>query len=116
MYFDTACIFLNYLCIGIMDLVYFVNLNTLTVTKIKVDLYLGYFEIFKNHLLIASGVNVIMLDKTLSIIWKSESLADDGVIFEEITDKKIELLCINDPPNGETVKRVISFKDGSVIK
>lgn len=57
-----------------------------------------------------------MPDKTLSIIRKSESLADDSVIFEGITDEKTELLCIDDPPNGETVRKVISFKDGSVIK
>lgn len=115
--FDTAIIFENYLCIGICDEVYFINLDSMKmIKKLTCDLYFGYFYIIDQNLLIAEGTRVTMLNRDLEIQWRSEFVADDGVIFLNTDNDKIELNCIFDPPDGDSKIIYLKIADGSVIK
>ena len=87
-FFDRACIFGKYLCIGSGSTVIFVNLDTLGSVTTELSSYFGYFFIYENILYIATGKGIIAEDDTLHVLWKNETLADDGVIIHEVLQEK----------------------------
>ncbi|MBD5143943.1 MAG: hypothetical protein HDT22_10115 [Ruminococcus sp.] len=117
-YFDKACIFGKYLCIGTGSSVIFVNLESLGSISMQVDFYFGYFFIHENILYIASGTGIIAVSSTLQTIWKNETLAVDGVIIHEVftqDDKQfLKISCEMDPP-GHWQEKIINIQNGEVI-
>ncbi|MDE6005369.1 MAG: hypothetical protein K2G88_08300, partial [Oscillospiraceae bacterium] len=109
-YFDKACIFGKYLCIGTGSRVIFVNLESLGSISMQVNFYFGYFFIHENILYIASGTGITAVSSTLQTIWKNEDLAIDGVIIHEVftqdNQKFLRISCEMDPPDNWTEKLV----------
>lgn len=87
-FFDKACIFGKYLCIGTGSSVIFINLDTMGSISMEVGEYFGYFFVHEEILYIASGRGIIAVSSTLRTIWKNESLADDGVIIHEYLEER----------------------------
>jgi len=83
-FFDKACIFGKYLCIGSGKTVIFVNLESFASLTMEVSMYFGYFFIYENILYIASGTGITAVDEKLQTVWKNDRLADDGVIIHEV--------------------------------
>jgi len=113
--FNTACIFQNYLCIGLGDSVYFVSMKTREVKRASVSLYFGYFYEYKNRLYVASGEQLYCFDNACELVWISDSIAVDGITIHQITDDGIEVSCEMDPPGG-WVWRTLSLEDGKEYK
>ena len=113
--FDDAVIYNNYLAIGTFDRVYFINLSDFQITKLEVEMYFGYFVVFKEVLYILDGKGIIAFNESLNEIWRNHSLAIDGVIFQEMLDDEImRISCEMDPPGG-WVDRMINIKSGEIV-
>ena len=112
--FNRAIFFGDYFCIGCGDVVYFVNLDDLTVKEVAQDMYFGYFYEYHNRLFIASGTSLSCYDENCNMIWKTDMIAVDGVIVNEIDEEKIEVSCEMDPPGG-WCEKVISYESGKEI-
>lgn len=78
--FHEVILFGDYLCIGCGDVVYFVNLNDLTVREVEQDMYFGRFYEYHNRLFVASGMSLSCYDENCNLIWKTEKIAIDIVI------------------------------------
>ena len=89
--FNTAYIFMSYLCIGLGENVYFISIETGEVKRACVPLYFG-----------------------CELVWISGSIAVDGITIINITDNGIEVSCEMDPPGG-WVNRILSLEDGKQI-
>lgn len=118
-FFDKACIFGKYLCIGTDSRVIFVNLESLGSISMKVNLYFGYFFIHGEILYIASGTGIIAVNHSLQTVWKNETLAEDGVIIHEICENRENIKCLRiscemDPPDNWQEK-LINIQNGEVI-
>lgn len=117
-FFDKACIFGKYLCIGSGNTVIFVNLDTMGSVSMEVSQYFGYFFQHEEILYIASGKGIIAVNESLHIVWKNENLADDGVIIHEVYPER-ELFRISAQevlPYGEYWKeKYVNFKNGEQV-
>lgn len=112
--FNTAYIFINYLCIGLGENVYFISVETGGVKKTNVSPYFGSFYKYKERLYIASGEHLYCFDYACELVWFSESIAVDGITIINITENGIEVSCEMDPPGG-WVHRTLSLEDGRQI-
>lgn len=113
--FDDAVIYKNYLLIGVSEKVYFISLTDFEVTEIEVEMYFGYFVVYKEAVYILDGSGIIAFNKNLDEIWRNHSLAIDGVTFQELLDDEImSISCEMDPPGG-WVNRKINMKTGEVV-
>jgi len=112
-YFDKACIFGKYLCMGVGCKVIFVNLETLGSLSREVSDYFGYFFIHDEKLYIASGRGITALDSSLHLLWCNENLAIDGVIIHEVTEdgKYLRVSCEMNPP-GDWCEKLVSLANG----
>lgn len=117
-YFDKACIFGKYLCIGTGSRVIFVNLESLGSISMQVNFYFGYFFIHEDILYIASGTGIIAVNHTLQTVWKNETLAEDGVIIHEVFQQDnqqfLRISCEMDPPNNWQEK-LVNIQNGEVL-
>ena len=114
--FFDAILFKEYLVIGnYYEGIWFINLNDLKVQNIKVNGYFGHFEIGEDRLYVLGCEDVMAFDDRMELLWQSESLAVDGVLCDDIDGDRMILSCEMDPPGG-WVERVISLKDGSVLR
>lgn len=113
--FDNAIIYNNHLLIGSSEKVYFINLSSFEITELEVEMYFGYFVVFKETIFILDGNGIIAIDEKLGEIWRNHSLAIDGVIFQEMLDDEImSISCEMDPPGG-WVDRKINIKNGEIV-
>lgn len=118
-FFDKACIFGKYLCIGTADTVIFVNLETLGSISMQVSFYFGYFFIHENMLYIASGTGITAVNPGIQTVWKNEDLAVDGVIIHEVCQDEnqqayLRISCEMDPPGG-WVEKHVNLKNGELL-
>lgn len=115
-YFDTACIFGKYLCVGIVDTIIFIDLDSLNYKSEKLDMYFGYFYVYKDMLFVASGVGITAYNKELKIIWKNSDLAADGVIIcgESKDGKYLEISCEMNPPR-DWYEKIIDIATGNEV-
>jgi hypothetical protein len=114
--FFDAILFKDYLVIGnYFEGIYFINLDDLKIQNIKVTGYFGHFEVEKDRLYVLGCEDVMAFDERMELLWQSEPLAVDGVVCDAIDGDRMVLSCEMDPPGG-WVERVISLKDGSVLK
>lgn len=109
--FDTACIFLEYLCIGYGDLAYFLHIETGVIKELETDLYFGYFYVDDKRLFLTSASHVYCLNANCNLIWKSPHLAIDGVVIDAVEDDCIRVSCEMDPPGG-WVERCLALDTG----
>ena len=108
--FDTAVVFYENLCIGVEDKVYFIDMNNFECREICVQMYFGYFYIYKDLLLVLSGNGVIAFDNKMHEIWRKFGLAEDGVVVKEVQNDNILVLsCEMDPPGGWIIRRINIF-------
>ncbi|WP_270814620.1 hypothetical protein [Hungatella effluvii] len=112
--FNTAYIFMSYLCIGLGENVYFISVETGEVKRACVPLYFGYFCKYKERLYVASGEKLYCFNYACELVWISGSIAVDGITIINITDNGIEVSCEMDPPGG-WVNRILSLEDGQQI-
>ncbi|MBR0484058.1 MAG: hypothetical protein IJJ69_04660 [Oscillospiraceae bacterium] len=117
-YFDKACIFGKYLCIGSGHAVMFVNLETFASISMEVSMYFGYFFVYQDVLYIASGKGIVAVDSALHTIWKNDRLADDGVIIHEVLESReaLRISAQESLPYGEYWKeKLVSLKTGEQV-
>ena len=108
--FDTAVVFHGYLCIGVKDKVFFIDMNSFECRQICVQMYFGYFYICRDMLFVLSGNGVIAFDNKLQEVWRQSMLAEDGVVVEKIeNDNVLVLSCEMDPPGGWVTKKINIF-------
>ncbi len=112
--FDDAIIYNNHLLIGASEKVYFINLLDFEITELEVEMYFGYFVVYKEAVYILDGNGIIAFNENLDEIWRNHSLAIDGVLFQEMLDDEImSISCEMDPP-GSWVCRRINIKSGEI--
>ncbi len=117
-FFDKACLFGKYLCIGTGHTVIFVNLETFASVTMEVSLYFGYFFQHGDMLYIASGKGIAAVDSALHTVWKNDRLADDGVIIHEVLENReaLRISAQESLPYGEYWKeKLVSLKTGDQI-
>lgn len=108
--FDTAVVFHEYLCIGVEDKVFFIDMNSFECRQICIPMYFGSFYIYRDMLFVLSGTGVIAFDSKIHEIWRQSMLAVDGVVAEKIeNDNVLVLSCEMDPPGGWVTKKVNIF-------
>lgn len=114
--FTDAVIFNDYLYIGnYYNGLYIVNLKDFTVRNIEINGYFGYFHLLNDVLYVLGCCYIIKFDSFSNIIWKSEHIAVDGILFNEIRDNVIYIDCEMDPPGG-WIKRTIDAITGKEIR
>ncbi len=114
-FFDKACIFGKYLCIGSGKTVIFVNLESFASLTMEVSKYFGYFFVHQDMLYIASGKGIMAIDSKLQTVWKNDRLADDGVIIHEVLAPRdaLRISAQEALPYGEYWKeKLVSMKTG----
>ncbi|MBR1528181.1 MAG: hypothetical protein IJ642_02625 [Oscillospiraceae bacterium] len=117
-FFDKACIFGKYLCIGSGSTVIFVNLESFASLTMEVSKYFGYFFIHEDILYIAFGTGIMALDEKLQVLWKNERLADDGVIIHEVFQLRnaLRISAQESLMHGEYWKeKLVSLKTGEQV-
>ena len=108
--FDTAVVFHEYLCIGVEDKVFFIDMDSFEYRQICVQMYFGYFYVYRDMLFVLSGKGVIAFDDRIHEIWRQPMLAEDGVVAEGIVNDNILVLsCEMDPPGGWITKKINIF-------
>lgn len=108
--FDTAVVFYENLCIGVEDKVYFIDMNNFECREICVQMYFGYFYIYKDLLFVLSGNGVIAFDNKMHEKWRQSGLAEDGVVVNEIENGNVLVLsCEMNPPDGWITRRINIF-------
>ena len=113
--FDAAAVFYEYLCVGVQDKVFFIDMNSFECRQICVQMYFGYFHICRDMLFVLSGKGVIAFDNKMHEVWRQSMLAEDGVVVGEMeNDNVLVLSCEMDPPGG-WVTRKINIFDGREI-
>lgn len=112
--FDTAYLFGDYLCVGCGDWISFIDLECGRIQRTDMDLYFGYFYEYNGRLYVASAERVYCFNAAGDLVWRSGSLAVDGVVIQEIKDSRIYVSCELDPPGG-WIDRVIDLNDGREI-
>ena len=98
-----CCLFGGYLCIGEQSCVRFVHLKTLESDTMGQYLYFGYFYPHSDLLLFSTDSSVIALDRDLRVLWQTDDLAADGILFAGVTPSgAVQIQCCTDPiePNG----------------
>lgn len=108
--FDTAVVFHEYLCIGVEDKVFFIDMNSFECRQICVQMYFGYFYICRDMFFVLSGTGVIAFDNKMHEVWRQSMLAVDGVVVQEIeNDSVLVLSCEMDPPDGWITRKINIF-------
>lgn len=113
--FNTAYIFMDSLCIGLGEKVYFISIETGKIKEINVSMYFGYFYEHKEYLYVASGQNLYCFDCTCNLIWTSDTIAIDGVLVTNFEHDTMLVSCEMDPPDG-WISRHLSLKNGKENK
>ena len=97
----------DYLYIGnYTEGVYVINLKDFNFNNIPIDGYFGYFVKNQDCLYILGCENVIAIDIDSNIVWKSDYLAVDGIVFEGIEGRIMNISCEMDPPGGWEYKKI----------
>lgn len=112
--FDQALIYGKYLCLGVGERVYFLDLEKAEYISIDVDCYFGYFYKHNQLLYITSASEVLVFDNDIHLLWKSEKLAIDGVVIKEFSEDCIYLSCEMDPPGG-WIERKLDLRTGREV-
>lgn len=97
-----CCFFGGYLCIGEQYSVRFINLETLGSVSMGDYGYFGYFYPHGDMLLFSTDSAVTALDRKLRVIWQTDGLAADGILFDSITPAgHLRISCCIDPPEAD---------------
>ena len=121
--FTDAVIFHDNLVIGSCNYgIYIVDLKgnkksiaDFKIKNIEIDGYFGYFAVDRDILYVLGMCHVYAFDRDLHLLWKSDDLSTDGVVFDSITDDTMIVSCNYDPME-EWYTRKISLKDGKILK
>ncbi len=118
-----CCFFRQWLCIGDNKYVRLIDLETLEYQEISLKEiksgglgigYFGYFEPLPDMLLFSTASAVFALDSSGKLLWQTDDLAVDGILFQGVTaDGRIEIACCMDPPEPEGwCDRLLDLKTG----
>lgn len=114
--FTEAILFHDCLAIGNYNKgVYFINLHDFEIKNIEVQDYFGYFVDDRDILYVLGCCYIMAFNSHLELLWKTDNLAIDGVVFKYIEGNTMTVSCEMDPPGG-WIDRKISLLDGSVIE
>ena len=122
-FFTDAVIFHDNLVIGSCEYgIYIIDLKgdkkirgDFRIRNIEIDGYFGYFAVGRDVLYVLGAHHVFAFDCDLHLLWKSDYLSTDGVVFKSKTDDTMVLSC-NFDPMEEWYTREISLKDGKIKK
>lgn len=97
-----CCFFGGYLCIGERYSVRFIDPETLESVSMGDYGYFGYFYPHGDMLLFSTDSAVTALDRKLRVIWQTDDLAADGILFRRITAAgQLLISCNMDPPEPD---------------
>lgn len=114
-FFTDSIIIGDYLLIGnYYDGVYVIDLLDLTFKTIEVDGYFGSFVEGNDCIYILGCENIIAINSDSNIVWKSDDLAVDGIVFDRIDQEIMYISCEIDPPGGWIDKK-IDLSTGKVM-
>ena len=80
--------------------VYVINLKDFNFNTISIDGYFGYFVKDQDCIYILGCENIIAIDIDGNIVWKSDSIAVDGIVCRGIEERIMYISCEMDPPGG----------------
>lgn len=113
--FNTVYFFMEYFCVGLGDMVYFISIETGEISEICVSMYFGYFYEHEKRLYVASGTSLYCFDCSCNLIWLSDNIAIDGVIINAFEKAAILVSCEMEPSGGWS-NRHLSLENGKEIK
>jgi hypothetical protein len=102
------------LVVGFAERVYIVGLPSLSVSCINLAEYFRKLYPSDEWLLVASGSDVIRIDLSGRMMWRSQNLAIDGIRILSVSNGIISGEGDDDPPDGWRPFR-LSLTDGSAI-
>ena len=88
------------LVIGFAERVYLVRLDGTIDASIVLDDYFSGFTCGQDWLLVATATQILRLDPNGEVVWKSESLANDGVVIKQVVDGCVWGEGEINPPDG----------------
>ncbi|MCR5228345.1 MAG: hypothetical protein K6E27_14185 [Eubacterium sp.] len=114
-FFVDSIIVGEYLYIGnYYEGVYVINLKDFSFNNISVDGYFGYFVKNQEYIYILGCESIIAIDIDARFVWKSDSIAVDGIVCNGIEGHIMYISCEMDPPGGwEDMK--IDLLTGNII-
>lgn len=113
--FTDAVIFGEHLYIGnYTNGLYIIDLKAHTVRNMEIDEYFGYFHQNADRLYVLGCSNITAFDVSSHIIWESEYIAVDGIVFNDIVNNVMYVECEMNPPGGWT-ERKIDIITGKII-
>ena len=86
--------------VGFGSHVHAINIINSTVVTVELGSYFGHIYPSDNFVLLASAEHLFRLEPDRTVLWKSDDLAIDGVIVEEIGPNVIRGDGEWDPPGG----------------
>lgn len=104
--FREALVWRNWAVVGYGHSVYFVDLTTHESKQHWLDAvsatmpYFGHLYPGYDHLLVATGSNIIRFDKAAEIVWASQDVGLDGVLIHDVDGERIRGDGEWDPPGG----------------
>lgn len=98
--FEEAIIWRGNLLIGFGSHVHAVALSDHSTVTVSLDAYFGHLYPTPEYLLIASGERLLRMEADRSILWKTDTLAIDGVVIHDAGPPIIRGDAEHDPPGG----------------
>ena len=98
--FEAAALWKGFAAIGFGERVYLVNVSSKQVLEFSLDGYFGQLQANDNQLLVASAQNVVALDPSGVMLWRSDELGIDGVVLYEANANEIRGSGEWGPPGG----------------
>ncbi|MGC4405142.1 hypothetical protein [Methyloversatilis sp. MC4-4] len=113
--FEAAVLWKEFAAVGFGERLYLVSLSSHQVVEFPLDSYFGCLYANGDQLLVASAQRVMAIDVTGEILWQSEELGVDGVVFHEVNQNEIRGAGEWDPPGGWKEFR-LSASTGHVLQ
>ena len=113
--FSEAVIFNDYLALGNYDHgIHLISLIDFKVINVEVKGYFDSFAVDRNILYVLGCEDIMAFGGNLDLLWKTEHLSTDGVVFKSIEDNTMTVSCCYHPME-EWFDRKISLLDGKII-
>jgi len=101
------------LAIGFAQRAYVMPVAGGTPRQIDFESYFSRFYAGESWLLVVSGGDVLRLDESGDVVWRSEEFGIDGIIIERVANGRIEGQYAYDPPDGWG-PFALALDDGSI--
>jgi hypothetical protein len=98
--FEDVIIWRDILIVGFGSHVHAISIATRSAITVSLGAYYCHLYPTENYLLIASGEELFRMEPDCSILWKTESLALDGIVVHDLGPPVVRGEAEWDPPGG----------------